>query len=517
MENQKLLEKKTEQWMSLERGTFEQRKIAADFYDHELMHLIEESFIERNKNLVFEQVDHLVVSVGISCERIILTIRLLQPSHICFLYTQTSAATLDKVSKYCDLKPASYEKRLVDEVDPVDIYQEIKRIYQLWNKPERMYIDITGGTKAMSSACALAGAMIGAQLVYVSSQEYLKDFRKQKPGSETFTYIENPIAVFGDMELEKAFELFDKQNFSAASEKLFDLKERIPDPTIRQQVEFLYLLSKAYEAWDSLDFVKAEENMSKLHMQLQRDHKLHKDYLMIEYIGKIAAQKEILGKLVKIPELLKSKQNEEILRSPDLMHPLMFTLYQSALTREKHEKYGMATLLLYRLMEMIEQRRLIRYDLYAAAPVYTDCRYDGNVLPELAERKTAEERVDWLQNEVYALKQQILQRCSPQLPPAIALLDGYIILAALKDPLLASMNISSVNMLRRIRGLDFLRDNSIFAHGLVPVEAKDHEKFKALVLDLFKSYCRIEEIPFEESCERFVWIGPMGSAKLLHQ
>lgn len=513
MSNRKLLDEKTEQWMSLERKTPEQRKIASDYFDNELMSLIEESFIEHNKERVFEQVEYLMVSVGTSYEPIVLTIRLLQPSHICFLYTQASAVILDKVSEYCDLKPSSYEKRLVNEMDPIDIYQEIKTAYQLWSKPERIYIDITGGTKAMSSACALAGAMIDAQMIYISSQEYLSDFGKPKPGSEEFTYIENPIGVFGDMELAEALELFNKLNFSGAAEKLFELKERIPDPEMRQQAEFMYLLSKAYEAWDSLDFVKAEENMSKLYTQIKRDTRTHKEYLMIDTAGKISSQKDILGELVKIPELLKAQRNEEILRTPEVIHALMFTMYQNAMAREKQEKYDMATLLLYRLLEMIEQRRLIQYNLYVASPEYADFWYDSNLLPQLNEKRTAEERVDWLQNEVFTIKKQILQRCSPELPTAISLLDGYMILAALKDPLLTSMKMSSVNMLRRIRAMDFLRDNSIFAHGLGPVAAKDYEKFRDFAVEFFKEYCKIEKISFEKISESFVWINLMEAAK----
>lgn len=57
----------------------------------------------------------------------------------------------------------------------------------------------------MSAAAAMAGAMINVQLLYVGTNEYLSDFRKPKPGSETLFYITNPLEVFGDLEIEKAF------------------------------------------------------------------------------------------------------------------------------------------------------------------------------------------------------------------------------------------------------------------------------------------------------------------------
>lgn len=73
--NKNLLQK-TQEWMQLERKTFEQRQIAEKFYENHLMKLIEEDFIERNKKQVFETVEYLVVSVGTSYEPIVLNIRM---------------------------------------------------------------------------------------------------------------------------------------------------------------------------------------------------------------------------------------------------------------------------------------------------------------------------------------------------------------------------------------------------------------------------------------------------------
>ena len=42
--NQQLLQK-TQEWMQLERKTLEQRKIAEQYYESELMKLVEEEFI----------------------------------------------------------------------------------------------------------------------------------------------------------------------------------------------------------------------------------------------------------------------------------------------------------------------------------------------------------------------------------------------------------------------------------------------------------------------------------------
>ncbi len=153
--------------------------------------------------------------------------------------------------------------------DPMDTYREIKSFYLRSGKPGKMYIDFTGGTKAMSAAATLAGAMIDVQMVYCSTDDYLVDFRKPNPGSERLIYIENPLAVFGELEIEKAFELFDKKNFAGAKEKFSVLKENLPDPALRQQLGFVCLLATAYEAWDALDFVPAYESMQRLQKEIE--------------------------------------------------------------------------------------------------------------------------------------------------------------------------------------------------------------------------------------------------------
>ena len=94
------LKKNTEKWMNLERKTFEQRKIAEEFYDSHLMRLIEKDFVKRNKDMVFEDVKYLIVSVGTSYEPIVLDIKLLKPEKLLFLYTEKSENTLNKIIDY---------------------------------------------------------------------------------------------------------------------------------------------------------------------------------------------------------------------------------------------------------------------------------------------------------------------------------------------------------------------------------------------------------------------------------
>ncbi len=73
--------------------------------------------------------------------------------------------------------------------------------------------------------------------------------------------------------MDKAVELFEQYNYAGTREKLRELKETVPDPSVRQELNFIYLLAQVYENWDALDFVNAEASMAELLRELERDMK----------------------------------------------------------------------------------------------------------------------------------------------------------------------------------------------------------------------------------------------------
>ena len=535
----KNLQQYTEEWMQLERKTLEQRKEAELFYDENLMKLIEEEFIRSNRNKVTEKVDYLIISVGTSYEPLVLSIRLFQPQKILFLYTDLTETILNKIVSYCELDMTSFQKRRVHETNPIDIYREIKHAYLEWGRPQKLYIDFTGGTKSMSAAAAMAGAVIDVQMVYVGTSNYLADFRKPYPGSETLFYIDNPLSIFGDLEVEKAMVLFAQNNYSAAREKLEVLKEQIPDPNLRQQLNFAWLLASMYERWDALEFVPAYEAALSLEQQLKRDSRLHRTFLLMDCREKIESQCYVLEKLREIPGLLKEKRNYDILCDRETMLPLMFTMYMSALIREKQEKYDMATLLMYRLLEMVEQRRIATYGLYISKMVYEKVEFRDAEQLAMNEWDGPQKR-EWLKTEVFEIRKKLFPRTENKfLPDQISLLDGFTLLAALKDPIFgygaadpasgkesADATVGNENaqaahrkgmpdpvlLLKRIRSMVYLRNNSIFAHGLGPVAREDYLKFRRFVEDMFRTFCAVEDVSFDDCLAEVTWIDPTKTA-----
>lgn len=215
--------------------------------------------------------------------------------------------------------------------------------------------------------------------------------------------------------------------------------------------------------------------------------------------------------LNELSGILKEKRNMDILKEKDYIVPLMFTMYINAEIRRKQEKYDMATLLLYRLLEMIEQRRLAVYNLYVSQMNYGDINYNLDRQPELKGTGT-DERLRLLKETVCAVKKELFHRnVSAYLPDQISLLDGFILLLALNDEITEVKTGKPINKLKRIRSMVYLRNNSIFAHGLGPVPEEDFMKFRAFVIDIFKEFCVIEGIDFDSYSRDVTWLNPIHS------
>ena len=214
---------------------------------------------------------------------------------------------------------------------------------------------------------------------------------------------------------------------------------------------------------------------------------------------------------ISITDMVKEKNQMKIFHNRDCMISLMFTLYQNAYVREKQEKYDMATLLLYRLLEMIEQKRLANYGLNVSKMEYTSISYENCGLKEI-EKLSEKECLEWLRVQMLNIKKQIFHNVSKYyLPEQISLLDGFILLYLVKDKICYEGKINGIDKLKRIRSMVFLRNNSIFAHGLGPVTTQEFMRFKQFVEEIFMEFCGLENIPFAVYRQITTWVSPFQS------
>ena len=134
---------------------------------------------------------------------------------------------------------------------------------------------------------------------------------------------------------------------------------------------------------------------------------------MMDFLPTLKKQETILKQLNELSGILKEKRNMDILKEKDYIVPLMFTMYINAEIRRKQEKYDMATLLLYQLLEMIEQRRLAIYNLYVSQVNYADISYNMERQPQL-KGMSQDEMFRLLKDTVITIRKDLVPRAESQ-------------------------------------------------------------------------------------------------------
>ena len=232
---------------------------------------------------------------------------------------------------------------------------------------------------------------------------------------------------------------------------------------------------------------------------------MHPDYIMMDFYGKLNSQKEILKPLAEISEVLNKKNNLDVLAKEKYIFPLMFTMCYLAQVREEQQKYDSSTLLLYRLLEMIEQRRLANYNISVSKVDYLAINYPVSK-GYTTDNKT---NMEILRKRVSTIKAELFKKGEfDYLPLQISLLEGFIFLSALDDRIMISKNEKPIDMLKRIRSMVYLRNNSIFAHGLAPVSYADFYRFKQFVIKQFMAFCKVEKLDYIKYMDDIKWLNP---------
>ncbi|WP_353259939.1 TIGR02710 family CRISPR-associated CARF protein, partial [Prochlorothrix hollandica] len=354
-----------------------------------------------------------------------------------------------------------------------NIYQKIREVYEKWERPTRIAVDPTGGTKAMVAGCTLAGNLIGADLVYVSS-DYNTILRKPNPGSESLILLDNPYDVFGDLEFTKAQALFRQLDYSSSKIILENLEHKTSTP---DRYKPLALLCSAYAHWDDL---KIKDSVTDLRLSkdcLQRYLRLKTDSTILSSYPTILEQQiQTLENLdLSLNELGENKT--VALSKPNLYLPLMGTLRACAIRQEKRGKRDVATLLWYRLLELLSQQRLSTYGLDTKCPDYNNSQLQNKISSDSLLEK-------YITCGLSTSKKGVKPENMTELPNIIDLINGYKLLKALDDPLAIDQD------LNRITNQVNIRNNSIFAHGFKPLNDNSFMSFKTLVeslVDIFKT------------------------------
>ena len=465
-------------WKNMDRTNEDTRAAALTFYDEHIFPFVKEAFINNPKNCPDKKYAGLILPLGYSPEPLILSILAIKPKRVGLLYTNETERLLQRIQGETQLTLDQLYKRKIDGSSTVDVYRAIMELYEAWGRPTNIAVDITGGKKSMVGGAAMAGAALEADIFYVDNTKFTHG--KPEPCTEYLSLLDNPYTVFGNLEVEKARDLYGRHDYAGAQRVFDQLKGQVGDPNLAKVHEAYGHLCAAYEAWDNLDIGKAKNFLNQL-------LKILEQYPGLTGLSQLCGSQSLFKKQVEALDCLLTflRDQQLALAVPDGFH-FAFTLYYNACRREAQGKLDTACLILYRLLEWIGQHRLNDYKIKTHEPDYSE--FDETALFKRYKEK---------QKEVYQDSDRT------KLPAPIGLIDGYFVLYALEDKIVEKLDWD------KFRSQIETRNQSVYAHGMKMIDAKGFKAFKLTVEERFKKAQEIANIDADAFTEQHKFIAPL--------
>lgn len=377
-------------------------------------------------------VDLLVSLSGFSPETTLLAYELIQPRRLLVISSENTRPKVNLIyEKLRDrLEFADFQHLYVDPVDPVDIYDIVKKAV-FSRRPEEApvaaIIDITGGKKVMSAGAALAASQLDLPMCYIDS-EFDPEMRQSLPGTERLCILPNPTTLFGDKDMDAAREMFRSGVFSGAQARFGELSLSMSEPA---RARFLGDLSALYQAWCDLDATSLPNWVEQVRRRVVDPRS-----------GLRPETAQRLGEQLDFVECLVARDRSALL----LNFFLLGEHYQ------RFNRYDFAALLYYRTIEESLSERLRRayggFDL--EHPDY------ALLFPDIEDLTV---RYQGACNKLFGGDRRTA------LPWQVALLDALVLLHIVNDELLRLAKVNGLGGIGHIRGLVKGRNRSVLAHG----------------------------------------------------
>lgn len=409
----------------------------------------------------------------------------LQLEHVAFLLTESTGGFPQRVAKvlegFSDLPPLATqpEQWLCPEGDhsaPLQVYEGVKQVYDVWRsagiESSSIAVDVTGGMKPMSVGLEKAAHLLGLTTIYLES-EYgpgpTPGTRRPISGTQRLVIPPDPYQVFGDLEAAEAKRLYAAHDYDDAQQRFAKLAKRVPShPHYALHAQ----LAMAYSQWDNFNLKEAEDQLGGLittygttlgKKALQR---LHDQVELLQRIRPLCEDRPPPPQKRRQETMAPFAQRQVgRLKELPVATALLAVLYANALRRRDQNRLDLASLLLYRCLELMSQQRLATHN------VHTDWSLDG----------------------MEELKAQFPSLSSPQ--RKIAMGQGYKILQTIGDPLGAGCD------LERIRTGADSRNQSLTAHGFTFISEEDFYTFKEVVNEVQVIWCEVNNINWNNYLE----------------
>lgn len=409
----------------------------------------------------------LIATVGGSPEPLVKSILYWQPLKTIFVVSQESRGVIIRIESevqgqgYPDFRGRSELCVVGDHQDVRSMCEELRRLFQervaVWrHEGWEIIADITGGTKVMSAALAIAADRFGrCRFSYVGGRDRTEGgLGEVIAGSEEVVGQQNPWEALGIRIIEEADALLQRHAFAAAATLLAGALSSLDDPVRKDKVNVVAALADALSDWDRFRLRKALEKCA----QVQRRRPLLEGTFghlrtmeIIKQLGALSAHCE---------RAMKGATDESLRPNQDLILDLL----ANAKRRYDEGRWDDATARLYRAIEAIAQLRLAERGF----PDTSGIRIEK--LPEMSRSRLAPRAQDGMVK--------------------LGVQDAWSLLSELGEP-------AACLFQQRLGDLQksplVARNQSILAHGFAPVSEKTTKQLLEIAPQLL-GIERIDEV-----------------------
>lgn len=370
-----------------------------------------------------------------------------RPELVCFYASNETVENIPEVKRAIDYALTADKKLIVE--DPADFFACYQKALECAAflegsglSADQILVDFTGGTKVMSAALSLLAVSKGYQMCYVSGTVRDKGGMGQViSGTEQVFEQVNPWDALAIEERKSAALYASAFQFEAAREAYGWAAEKARQPGLRRYLRAMVQTVEGYSAWDRFQHQSAVESMKSGVQELQAYIEYAPDEGARRFVRHVGENMSFLN------GLRQSSRGFSV-----LCRPYLADLLANARRRASEGKFDDAVARLYRCIEMAEQIALKAYGITT-----------GGVKPDQIPE---------------SLRRDYVQRYSSEGRIRLPLHAAYLLLRELGDQL-GEKYLARQDELKKVLSS---RNDSILAHGRVPVQKKTFESLSELAL-----------------------------------
>lgn len=201
----------------------------------------------------------LIVPVGGSPEPVRKAVETSGARFVVFVVSPQTAGTVENILASASARPSAWSRIVTPDPQRLDVTFRalVGRLPQILDEWGRSWtdtiVDLTGGTKVMTAALALATIHHAPRYLYIGGEDR-RDTGTVRTGTEIPIQAVNPWDDLAYAALRDIARAFNGLRFAEARERCRHARERVSDRTLKAYLHALGKIIEGFAAWDRFEY-----------------------------------------------------------------------------------------------------------------------------------------------------------------------------------------------------------------------------------------------------------------------